>query len=200
MHRLKNAAPFVPLPPFGAWRLLGAHDGFEITRFAAAKNGVVFTGTSLGIEADTPWNFDYIIEVDNSWHTRSAVINNQAGGRIEVQTDGAGHWTVNGERRPDLDGCLDLDLEGSAVTNAIPIRRLALVAGEQASAPAAYVRTDKLQVERLDQTYRRIADQNGMLVFDYRSPRFAYHECLRFAPDGLVAEYPGIAARVMRRS
>jgi hypothetical protein len=33
-------------------------------------------------------------------------------------------------------------------------------------------------------------------VFEYRSPRFGYHDTLRFGTDGLALEYPGIGERV----
>jgi hypothetical protein len=39
-----------------------------------------------------------------------------------------------------LDGCLDADLESSAMTNAMPVRRLGLAVAARAAAPAAYFR------------------------------------------------------------
>ena len=49
-------------------------------------------------------------------------------------------WWVDGERAPHLDGCLEVDLEASAFTNALPVHRLGLDVGRRADAPAAYVR------------------------------------------------------------
>jgi uncharacterized protein len=189
---------FTLLPPLGAWRLLGAHDGFEITQFVTKKgDNITLNGTSLGIESGTPWNFHYTIDLDPSWHIRSAVIDNTDGDRLDIQADGVGHWTINGKRRPDLDNCLDLDLEGSVVTNTAPIHRLALEVNQKSDAPAAYVRTQNLRIERLEQTYQRLADSENLAVFDYNSPRFDYHNLLRFAPDGLIVDYPSIGARVL---
>jgi uncharacterized protein len=41
-----------------------------------------------------------------------------------LEADGHGQWKVDGEAAPQLDGCLDVDLEASAFTNALPVHRL----------------------------------------------------------------------------
>lgn len=68
-------------------------------------------------------------------------------------------------------GCLDVDLESSALTNAFPIHRLQLPPGEEASAPATYVRID-LSVGRLEQGYRRASDEGARRRYDYSAPEF----------------------------
>jgi hypothetical protein len=73
---------------------------------------------------------------------------------------------VNGRHSALVDGCFDLDLEASLVTNMAAVRRLALRVGERSDAPAAYVRHRDHRLERLEQTYRRAADKNGLLQFD----------------------------------
>jgi hypothetical protein len=47
------------------------------------------------------------------------------------------------------------------MTNTLPVHRLDLPAGAQVAAPAAYVRALDLTVERLEQTYSRIADHGA---------------------------------------
>lgn len=157
---------------------------------------MVFEGTSVGVEAGAAWSIHYIIHVGSNWHVHHASATDQAGSRLAVQTDGAGSWTVNGEPRPDLDGCLDLDFEASVVTNTLPVHRLSLEVGARGKSAAAYVRINQLAVERLDQSYRRLPNEAGKLAFDYESPRFGYHDKLLFGLDGLAVNYPGIGARV----
>ena len=45
-------------------------------------------------------------------------------------TDGAGHWSRDGELLPAVENCLDVDLEWSPSTNTLPIRRLTIALGE----------------------------------------------------------------------
>ncbi|HEX5995332.1 MAG TPA: putative glycolipid-binding domain-containing protein, partial [Jiangellales bacterium] len=149
----------------------------------------------VGQEAGVPWSIHYAIDVGDDWQVKRATVRDDAGNELEIVVDGKGLWTINGQRRSDLEGCLDLDLEASVVTNTVPIHRLALSVGQHGQSGAVYLRTIGLEVERLDQTYRRLPDADGELRFEYQSPRFGYHDTLRFGTDGLVVEYPGIGVR-----
>jgi len=43
-----------------------------------------------------------------------------------LEADGTGHWLVDGEPAPHLDGCRDVDLQAPAMTSALPVRRMGL--------------------------------------------------------------------------
>ena len=187
---------FAPLPRVGAWRHVGAYEGHEVVRFTTDGGAIVLEGTSVGVEDGMPWTIDYRIEVNSDWHARAATLRDHLGTTVEIETDGSGAWTVNGEPRPDLDGCLDIDLEASVVTNTLPVHRLALSIGQRGESSAAYLRTVGLEVERLDQTYERLADDGDQRRFDYASPRFGYRDVLAFEADGLTLSYPGIGERI----
>ena len=115
---------------------------------------------------------------------------------VRLECDGAGEWHVDGNPAPALAGCLDVDLEASAFTNAFPVHRLALEVGEKAEAPAAYVRAWDLRIERLEQSYARLPDDGARSRYDYASPRFGYQSQLVYDKSGLVLDYPGLAVRV----
>jgi hypothetical protein len=137
--------------------------------------------------------------LDPGWATRSAhVVGRSASGPHEVRLegDGGGVWLVDGEPAPRLAGCLDVDLEGSACTNAFPVQRLDLEVGERADAPAAYVRALDGSVERLEQSYARLEDEAGHSRYDYASPAYGYRDELVYDSVGLVVDYPDIAVRV----
>lgn len=188
---------FSKLPPSGAWRLLGedGREGFEVARFEMRSDCVIVHGSSVGVESGKGWAIRYRVELDSRWRTRRATIENEGSEILKIRTDGVGRWLIGGARRPQLDGCLDLDIEASVVTNLAPVRRLALRVGQSSAAPAVYVRTKESRVERLEQSYARSPDAAGRVVFDYAAPRFAYRADLQFARDGLVAVYPGIGER-----
>jgi uncharacterized protein len=190
---------FAELPARACWRHVEASEGFEVVFFGLEPAGVHIQGGTAAIEEGHPWLVGYDIRVDDTWHTRLAQVTGVSeAGRHEVtlESDGDGHWRVNGVRRPDLHGCLDVDLESSACTNTLPVHRLALTVGGHAKAPAVYVRALDLAVERLEQQYLRLDDEGPHPRFDYRSPAFEYHDVLMFDGSGLVLDYPGIASRV----
>ncbi len=186
---------FAPLPAVAAWRLLDAHEGFEVARLESVGDDYRFSGASVGVEDGVPWSFRYTVEVDPAWRGIRADVVSDSGRGLTVEADGPGRWVVNGVHDQALDGCIYIDLEGSALTNTAPVHRLGLGVGDEAPAPAVYVRTNTLAVERLDQTYRRVPAADGF-AFEYASPRFDYRASLSFGADGLVMDYPGIALRV----
>ena len=75
------------------------------------------------------------------------------------------------------------------------MHRLNLATGEMAQAPAAYVRALDLSVERLEQQYMRMSDQDEHQRYDYSAPAFDFSCHLVYDEAGLVLAYPGIAVR-----
>jgi hypothetical protein len=189
-----------PLPKSAAWRHLDSREGFETTFFASHGPDTTIEGHTAAVEDAAAWAVRYAITVDGTWHAREATIVGQvADGVREVllRSTGEGRWEVNGRRRPELDGCLDVDLESSACTNTLPVHRLGLDIGDRARAPAAYVRASDLAVTRLEQEYRRIDNDGQMHRYWYSAPAFDFECELVFDASGLTFAYPGIACRVL---
>jgi hypothetical protein len=188
------------LPPQAAWRHLGAREGFEVVFLQAEPDGYRFEGHSTAVEEGQPWGIRYILTVDRNWRTRTAHIfgRSMLGEReLRLEGDGAGSWQIDGvPAPPDITGCLDIDLEASAFTNALPVHRLRLDVGQRVDAPAIYVRALDLSVERLDQTYARLDDDGVHTLYHYAGPRFNYEDQLVYDRSGLVLDYPGLAVRV----
>ena len=178
------------LPDFAAWRFVDAVDGFEVVYL---KPGLL-RGHTSAVEDGQAYAVRYEIVLDDRWHTREArVASDTVTGPREtvLRSDGEGHWTVDDEPAPTLDGLVDVDIEASACTNTLPVHRLQLPPGEVVPAPAAYVRALDLTVTRLDQTYARRDDHR----FDYTSEGGAFHAVLEYDEAGLIVDYPGIAVR-----
>ena len=189
---------FAALPRQAAWQHRGARAGFEVVFFDDRDGGCLIHGCTAAIEDGTPWTVEYAIELDGAGATRSARISGRsaAGPRSALlEADGAGSWQVNGRPAPQLDGCLDVDLESSAMTNALPVRRLALAVAARASAPAAYVRAADLAVDRLEQTYLHAPGEGAGEYYDYAAPAFDFETRMAYDQSGLVLDYPSIAIR-----
>jgi hypothetical protein len=187
------------LPSTAAWRHRDARLGFEVLFIRHDRGCLRLEGHSTAVEEDKAWAIRYDLTVDERWVTRSAhVIARSALGEHEVrlEADGTGVWQIDGKAAPRLGGCLDIDLEASACTNALPIHRLGLSVGGRADAPAAYVRAPMLRVERLEQTYARLPDDGESARYEYVASAFDFGAVLTYDRYGLVLDYPGIALRV----
>lgn len=184
-----------PLAPAAAWRHRGARDGFEVAFLSAGRDGVRLEGYTSAVEAGRAFAVGYEIELDSRWRTRRARVWTRPGRTTELACDRDGRWTVDGADAPHLRGCLDIDLDASALTNALPVHRLELPPGAAADAPAAWVRTIDLRTERLEQRYRRLGDRDARQRYDYAAPAFAFRCELVYDEAGLILDYPGIAER-----
>jgi hypothetical protein len=185
-------------PGFAAWRHHEARDGFEVVFLGMHDDGYRVEGATSAVEEGEAWVVQYVIRLASDWTTRSAQVEGRSARgwhELRLNADGSGRWRINGAAAPHLDGCLDVDLESSAFTNALPVHRLGLELGQHAQAPAAYVRALDLTVERLEQGYRRLDDAADRQRYHYRAPAFAYECQLSYDDYGLVLDYPGIAVR-----
>jgi hypothetical protein len=117
---------FAPLPATACWEHRAARSGFEVAYFQAAPGGWRMDGTTAAVEDGQTWIVSYSIRLDAAWITREArVTARTASGPREtlLACDGEGRW----RRRPpaaNLDGCSDIDLESSALTNTPPVHCL----------------------------------------------------------------------------
>jgi uncharacterized protein len=191
---------FLELPQVAAWRHRDARDGFEVVFMRSGPEGHRVEGHTSAVEEGDAWAVRYSIVLAPDWTTRSAhvVVRSAAGAReLTLEGDGAGAWRIDGAAAPHVDGCLDVDLEASVFTNTFPVHRLGLAIGQDATAPAAYVRALDLSVERLEQSYLRVEDDAKRERYDYSAPRFDYADRLVYDEHGLVLDYPGLAARAV---
>jgi uncharacterized protein len=182
-----------------AWHHRDARHGFEALFITSSDDGYRCDGDVAAVEDGSAWAVRYSVLVDRSWTTRSVNVSGlSASGRWDLclEADGRGGWHLDGAPVPDLDGCLDVDLEASVFTNALPVHRLRLAVGADADAPAAYVRAHEARVERLEQRYARLADHGERSRYDYAAPAFGFRDVLVYDAAGLILTYPGIAERV----
>ncbi len=187
------------LPSHAAWRHEGARTGFEVLFLARVDGGYSFEGYSTGVEDARPWAVNYAIVVDEGWGTEWVEVtarSPQGNRSLVLEHDGAGHWRVDGETAGDLAGCMDVDLEASAFTNALPIRRLNPAVGQVTTARAAWVRARDASVEPLEQSYERVADEGGLQGYDYSAPALDFSARLAYDRHGLLVGYPGLSTRV----
>lgn len=119
---------------------------------------------------------------------------------LTLNRTGDGYWLLDtgggAGTRAELGGALDVDLEHSALFNTLPIRRLGLhkEAGEH-TLPMAFVTLPRLEVQDVQQTYRTVSvadDAPGVIAFSWDD----FAADLVVDADGLVVNYPGVAARL----
>lgn len=145
-----------------------------------------------------PCHIDYDVMCDAGWTPRSCDVSvtlSEQVRTIELRSDHVGHWEVNGNAAPHLNGCSDVDLGWTPATNTVPIRRLDLEVGDSANIVAAWVRFPELDVVANQQQYTRMASDR----WRYRSGDYDF-ELVTDVASGLVLAYGDALWRAAARS
>lgn len=179
-----------------------AHDGhgFEGARvhFGVGK-AFRALGRIVRAEPDGDWTASYRLVVSEDGTVERASFTSATAGRerhLTVNRTEDGYWlldTGQGGTRNDFSGAVDVDLAGSVIFNALPVRRLDLhrEAGEH-TLPVLYVTLPGLEVSVAQQTYRVLTAGDESVV-EFRWDDFSAD--LSLDADGFVIDYPGLAAR-----
>ncbi len=136
----------------------------------------------------------YVIRLDDDWQVRQFLLfRDSEAPDLWLGTDGQGRWgEVNGAHRPDLDGCIDLDLACTPFTNTLPVRRLGLDVGDSALIRVAMINPETLGVVPAMHRYRRLGERRWQ--FEWESE--AYTVELEVDERGMVLDYPGLFRRL----
>jgi uncharacterized protein len=170
------------------WRRLD-RPGHEFSRLIRQDSFWQLSGTAVFSHDGMPSRLDYMIVCDSEWQTVSARVDGLLGGEtiaILIEVDNDRVWWLNGTGRSEVEGCTDIDLNFSPSTNLLPIRRLDLALGEQASVRAAWLRFPGFTLEPLEQVYHRV-DQTK---YRYESAGGSFRAILEVNEAGFVTHYP----------
>ena len=163
--------------------------GHEAARIYGDDDGWYLDGSAIFLHEGGPCRLEYLIECDTEWRTTAATIDGWVGDEViahEILVSEGGTWYLNDDEIKAVEGCIDIDLNFSPVTNLLPLRRIDLKIGESKSVSAAWLRFPTFELERLDQTYRRVDES----TIKYESGDGKFVRDLKVNDDGLVLDYP----------
>ena len=141
--------------------------GLEALVVSREGDHLVAASRVLLVLEGTPLEVSYRLVYDRNWRFLRATLRALAEGGdkaergLELAQSEAGEWRVNGEPRPDLEGCSDLDVMVTPFTNTPPLWRLDLAPGEARELRVAWVRFPELTVSAVRQEYRRLGEGEG---------------------------------------
>jgi hypothetical protein len=170
------------------WRRLDM-PGHESVRVFFAEDSWYLEGTAVFLYEDKPCRLDYLIECDENWQTTAADITGWVGDELidlEIDIDEDRRWFVNGDESAEVEGCIDIDLNFSPVTNSLPVRRINIAVGQEAGVKAAWLRFPSFKFEPLEQVYTRLSENK----YRYESGGGSFTSELDVNETGLVTNYP----------
>ena len=188
------------------WRRLDVSDGLvhgalsDYPPDASHPDGAFLLDGSAVMRDDAgAWSLRFSVVTDTTWLTRTVFVEVLADDgleRVTLEVDPLGEWTLDGRPWPELRGCTDIDVSATPLTNVMPIRRLGLPVGGEATLEVAWLDVPSLAVHRVRQTYRRRPDDaRGLATYTYADPTYGEFG-LTVDPLGLVVAYQGLFQRV----
>lgn len=175
---------------WSAWD--GCEAGLEHVDVRPADGGLTISGVVISEENGAKFGLHYRLKVDSSWRTRSAHLQTTSGHVLALESNGQGSWTENEKPRPDLQGCIDVDIQATPLTNTLPIRRLEWEAGQATDIRLCYIAIPDLTVSAQDQRYTAI--EPG-LRYRFEALESGFTADLSVDEDGFVRDYPELFRR-----
>jgi hypothetical protein len=153
----------------------------------------------LAVDEDgEPFRLTYRLQWDDRGALRRADLESGTRGRmraLRLHVGGDGRWLdAEGRHLAHLDGCVDIDIWPTPLTNSLPIWRSALAVGERREYRMAWVAAPALTVEARPQAYTRL-DERSYLFESLDGSGFTAR--LPVDDDGFVVDYPGLFRRVV---
>jgi uncharacterized protein len=168
--------------------------GAEYVTLWQLPDGYRAQGRMAGVYEGQPARASYRLELDAGWRVRrlaAAWVAPDATHRLRLHRDAAGAWHDQNGPRPDLAGCVDVDMVWTPLTNTLPIRRLGLAAGEHREISVAYITPPALTVAPDGQRYTRL----GPYRWRFDSLDSAFTAEITVDGDGLVIDYSTLFRR-----
>ena len=185
-----------------AWERDDEGVGHSAARWERVADGYLFHGTEVLVLEAEIITCTFSVALGHDWVTtrvEAAAVSAAGATRLVLEADERRVWSVDGDHRPDLDGCLDVDVAATPLTNTFPIRRFAdLDVGDARTTPIAWVDVPGLGVHRVDQTYERLPDRDGLAAWRYSDDEHGAFT-LTVDGDGLVVDYEDLARRLRPR-
>ena len=113
---------------------------------------------------------------------------------LSLKSDGNGRWcNAQGEHLTHLDGCIDIDIWPTPLTNSLPIWRSHLKIGQRQEFRMAWVSAPDLTVVAKPQAYTRLKER--LYLFESLDET-GFKATLPVDEDGFVTDYPELFRRI----
>jgi uncharacterized protein len=175
--------------------------GIEDVRVTYGDDEFRFSGMVVRLWEGQPLRATYELVCGAGWRVRELHLSAESAATgqhaLHLLADGAGGWRDEaGEPLAALQGCIDVDIMLTPLTNTLPIQRLALSPGESREISVVYVAAPEFTIRPFAQRYTRLDDANGRPRYRYESLLSGFTADLPVDADGFVVEYPAIWRRV----
>jgi len=158
-------------------------------RITAREDAVEARSTIIDA-GETPFALRCHWRLDGDWRSRLLRIEREDGHSLTIERREHG-WRIDGEERPELADCLEIDVSATPFCNGLALRGLK---HQPSELTALYVDAADLSVQPSRQRYDFVGPQRWRYVD--LGVADGFRALLDFDTDGLVMRYEGLFERV----
>lgn len=159
-----------------------------------SKDGWEISSVIIGQYEGKVYKVEYVIRTDHLWHTLFFSIKSRHSNQqqnISLISDGKGHWSSGEEILDKYEGCIDIDIPLTPLTNTLPINRLKLKNEQEKEIRVIYLDLLENKITPVKQKYSRISDSK----YHYENVPNDFEADIEVDAEGLVVDYPELFVR-----
>ncbi len=174
------------------WRAIDGWPGLEHCHVYDWGSVIKVESTLIGENDGVKFGVHYELNIDPGWIVRQAIFQRTDGRLLILGNDANGNWFEGDTPVPDLQGCIDVDISRTPVTNTLPMRRATFEPNVPQRFDMAWVALDTMTVRRDAQIYTWLGGDR----WRYQAADGSFEAILTVDEDRLVVDYEGLFERV----
>ena len=158
------------------------------------EEGADIKSSIIGCYYSVIYKLDYQITTNHLWETTFLTIKSQLNDIVRTanfQSDTKRNWFVNGKYIEKLNGCIDIDISLTPLTNTLPINRLKLAEKTNKQIQVLYLDILGQQINPVHQKYTRLSRNE----YKYENVPNNFESIITVDELGLVMKYPELFER-----
>ena len=153
----------------------------------------IISSVIVGFHKGLTYRLRYTIEVNADWQTLQCDIITEVDGQLQnysFHNVGNSQWTMNGVLHPEFDGCTEVDISLTPLTNTLPINRLRLKVNIEAEIKVICIDVLKQEINTVRQKYRKLSADE----YRFENVSNDFKALIKVNAQGFVTDYPPLFA------
>lgn len=158
------------------------------------EKGVSVRSVIIGHYEGILYQVAYQLYANSRWETERLDVMYQLGNKVKkvhLRSDLKGHWSLNDSPAPQFEGCMDVDITLTCLTNTLPIRRLDFIQQATHAIKVVYVDVLGETISPASQQYTR----QGSGLYKFENVPNDFEALIKVDDSGLVMFYPELFER-----
>lgn len=170
------------------------YDSKENCLVDTTENGTEINSVIVGSYGPKIFRVEYRIRTNPRWATLFVEVRSQHSNQVQyhrLESDGQGNWKSQGKPAPQLNGCMDIDISLTPLTNTLPINRLKLSPSTSQEIQVVYLDLLEQQMAPVRQKYTCLSKTS----YQYENVPNDFEAVITVDGLGLVVDYPELFVR-----